>query len=94
MWDRLRSWMERYAARRRRWRADARSLASLEGRNAYYEAQRRAASARAQGQSDEFMHWARVAAEIARIAPEVDLDIHVVRAVVDDELNRPGPGSR
>jgi hypothetical protein len=32
-------------------------------------------------------------AEIARIAPGAEMDIDVVRAVVDDELDRHRPGS-
>ncbi|MER9176600.1 hypothetical protein NKH72_23820 [Mesorhizobium sp. M0955] len=42
----------------------------LDKRTAYYEAQRRAARSRVHGDTREFAHWAKVAAEIARIAPE------------------------
>lgn len=33
----------------------------------------------------EFYHWAKVAAEVARIAPLAEMDIDVVRAVVAEE---------
>lgn len=32
-----------------------------------------------------FYHWAKVAAEVARIAPSAEMDINVVRAVVAEE---------
>jgi hypothetical protein len=32
------------------------------------------------------MHWAKVAAEIARISPAVEMDMTVLRAIVDEEL--------
>lgn len=62
-------WTERRRTIRRRWRADARALVDLDVVNAYYEAQRRAARARIGGDRAEFYHWAKVAAEVARIAP-------------------------
>jgi hypothetical protein len=46
---------------------------------AYYEAQRRAARARASHDGVDFLHWAKVAAEVARISPTV------VRGIVDEE---------
>lgn len=33
----------------------------------------------------ESYHWAKVAAEVARITPVADMDIDVVRAVVAEE---------
>ncbi|TDR29109.1 hypothetical protein DES43_1498 [Aquamicrobium defluvii] len=75
--------------RRRRWRQDALHLLSVEGSNAYYEAQRRATRARLAGDRSEFFHWAKVAAEVARLSPEVEMDIAVLRTVVAEEENRP-----
>lgn len=73
--------MERRRSIRRRWQADARALVAVDTVNAYYEAQRRATRARLR----EFYHWAKVAAEVARIAPLAEMDIDVVRAVVREE---------
>lgn len=84
----VRRWLEKRSAIRRRWRRDAQVLILLDKRTAYYEAQRRAARSRVYGDVREFAHWAKVAAEIARTAPEAEMDIDVVRAVVDDELER------
>lgn len=74
-------WIERRRAIRRRWRADARALIEIDEVNAYYNAQRRAARA-------EFCHWAKVAAEIARIAPLAQMDIDTLRSVVSEEERR------
>lgn len=49
--------------------ADARILVAADEVNAYYEAQCRAAQARVRGDGQEFFHWAKVAAEVARLAP-------------------------
>ena len=58
--------------------------------NAYYEAQRRAAQARVRNDRAAFYHSAKVAAEVARIAPLAGMDIDVVRAVVaEGERHRP-----
>jgi len=89
----VRRWIENRRAIRRRWRRDAQVLILLDKRTAYYEAQRRAARSRVDGDAREFAHWAKVAAEIARTAPGAEMDIDVVRAVVDEELHRLGPGS-
>ena len=70
---------------RRRWQAEARALVASDEVNAYYEAQRRAARARLRDDRAEFHHWAKVAAEVARIAPLAEMDIEVVRAIVRDE---------
>lgn len=53
--------------------------------NAYYEAQRRAARSRAQGNAGEYWHWAKVASEVVRIEPRAEMDFEVVRAIVDQE---------
>lgn len=78
-------WAERRRTMRRRWQADARAVVAADEVNAYYEAQRRAARARLRDDRAEFYHWAKVAAEVARIAPLAEMDIDVVRAVVRDE---------
>jgi hypothetical protein len=65
--------------------AGARALVARDERAAYYEAQRLIARSRARGDAGEAFHWAKVAAEIARIAPGAEMDIDVVRAVVDEQ---------
>lgn len=81
-------WIERRRTIRRRWQADARALVAADEVNAYYEAQRRAARARVRADRAEFYHWAKVAAQVARIAPLAEMDIDIVRAVVGDEERR------
>jgi hypothetical protein len=82
----LNGWIDRRRQIRRRWQDDARRLVAQDTIGAYYEAQRRAARARAQGNKGEFAHWAKTAAEIARIAPNAEMYISVVRSIVDEEL--------
>lgn len=84
----LRHWIERRRQVRRGWQADARRLVWHDEPGAYYEAQRLAARARASGQTGEFIHWAKVAAEVARISPRAKMDLAVVQAIVDDEMRR------
>ena len=86
------AWVERRRAIRRRWREDARHLVRLHGPTAYYEAQRLAARARAI-EDGQFLHWAKVAAEVARIEPSAEMDIDVVKSIVDRELRHRGPHS-
>ena len=81
----LRQWIEHRRAIRRRWRADARRLAATDPVGAYYEAQRRAARSRAQGNAGEYWHWAKVASEVARIDPRAEMDFEVVKAIADQE---------
>jgi hypothetical protein len=81
-------WLERRRAIRRRWKADARVLVCADEAEAYYEAQRRASRARIRGDRAEFYHWAKVAAEVARIAPFAEMDIDVLQALVADEERR------
>ncbi|MFC5506959.1 hypothetical protein [Bosea massiliensis] len=57
---------------------------------AYYAAQRLAARARADGLSGEFLHWTKVAAEVARISPRANMNLASVQAIVDEELRRKG----
>jgi hypothetical protein len=84
------SWIERRRTIRRRWQADARALVSADEVNAYFEAQRRSARARGAGDRAGYYHWAKVAAEIARIAPFAEMDIDVVRAVFAEEERHRG----
>lgn len=76
-----------------RWQQEARALVARDERAAYYEAQRLVAKSRARGDAGEAFQWAKVAAEIARIAPGAEMDAAVVRSVVDDELDRLRPAS-
>jgi len=86
------NWIKQYLERRRqnrdRLRADARALASSDPVNAYYDAQRMAARCRHAGEVDEFMHWSRVAAEVARIEPRAAMDFKTVQAISDREEAR------
>lgn len=84
----IRRWIAQRRSIRRRWQADARTLVAANETGAYYEAQRRAAHARVRGDKAAFYHWAKIAAEIARIAPLAEMDIGVVRAVVAEEESR------
>ena len=63
---------------------DARNLLSGNPQTAYYDAQRLAARARFSGDTRGFLHWAAVAAEVARISDN-PMDIKVVQAIVDEE---------
>ncbi|MHA7883843.1 hypothetical protein [Nitratireductor rhodophyticola] len=49
-----------------------------------------ATRARVRGNRAEFYHWAMVAAEIARISPQAEMDIEMVTAVVAEEERRSG----
>lgn len=82
------TWLEGRRSIRRRWQADAHALAAADAHNAYDEAQRHAARARLRNDRAAFYHWAKVAAEVARIAPLAGMDIDVVRAVVAEEERR------
>lgn len=83
------SWIKKHLEKRRqlqdRFKADAQKLAAADSLNAYYNAQRLAARCRHAGEGDEFMHWSRVAAEIARIEPRAEMDFAKVRAIDDRE---------
>jgi len=41
-----------------------------------------------QGDAGEFYHWAKVAAEVGRIALQAAVDIDAVRAIVAEEERR------
>jgi hypothetical protein len=81
----LQQWLKHRREIRQRWQADARVLVEQDEVGAYYEAQRRAARARTSGQAGEFLHWAKVAAEVARISPHAEMDLATVQAIVDAE---------
>jgi hypothetical protein len=83
-------WVEQRRAIRRRWQADARAIVIADEVNAYYEAQRRAARARVRGDRAEFFHWAKVAAEVARLTPRAEMDVDVVQAIAAGEERRQG----
>lgn len=55
---------------------------------AYYEAQRRAATARTRGDAAAFWHWSKTAAEIVRICPAAKMDLDTLKSVVDRELDK------
>lgn len=77
-------WIERRRSLRRMAQADARELLSRNPSTAYYDAQRLAARARFQSDAAAFTHWARVAAEVAKISDN-PMDADVVSRIVDEE---------
>ncbi len=88
MFTLIHQWVQRRRAIRRRWQSDARELVVIDEVNAYYEAQRRAARARHRGDRGEFYHWAKVAAEVARISPLAEMDLDLVLQIADEEEAR------
>ena len=84
----FRRWAEARRRLRRRWQDDARRLLAAEETEAYYEAQRRATRARLRGDRSELYHWAKVAAETARLSPQVQMDLGTLQQVVADEESR------
>lgn len=84
----LRDWIEGRRRIRRRWQSDARMLVADHPRTAYYEAHRRAADARNRHDAKSFLHWSKVAAEVARICPSAEMDLETVKRVVDRELDK------
>ena len=87
MLDMLRRWIERRRIRRR-WQADARRLVQMDERCGYYAAHWLAARARANGVTGEFVHWTKVAADVARISSRAEMDLATVQAIADEELQR------
>ena len=81
-------WLDRRREIRRRWQSDARMLVADQPRTAYFEAQRRAATARTRGDTAGFWHWSKVAAEVARICPIAEMDLETLKSVVDRELDK------
>lgn len=71
----IRRLIEKWRESRVRWKADARRLIAIEPRTAFHAAQVEIARARHFGNLSEAWHWAKVAAEVARICPEADLDV-------------------
>jgi hypothetical protein len=88
----LRHWIERCRAIRRLWQQDARELISRDERSAYYTAQRLAARARAEGDRANFVHWVKVAAEVARASSVAEMDLSVVDSIVAEELEARSSG--
>lgn len=86
MLDWLANWLRRRRATYGSIQADAKRLIARDQRNAYYEAQRLGARARAQGNAREVIRWARVAAEIARTS-KAEMDYEKVKQAVDEELD-------
>ena len=78
----LRDYFKRWRARRMRWQADARHLIGINKRMAFHLAQIQFARARVAGEWREAWHWTKVAAEIARICPEADLDAERSRQAI------------
>jgi hypothetical protein len=77
-------WLERRRELRRLCRHDARQLVERDPLTAYYDAQRAAARARFAGDGAAFLHWARVAAEVARIS-QAPMNFGTVEAIVEEE---------
>lgn len=88
MFDLFSNWIEKRRHIRQRWQQDARTLIEKHGRQAYYEAQRLAARSRAQGDRSRFWHWAKTASEVARLSPVVEMDMKVVQAIADEEMQK------
>lgn len=89
----LTRWLDKRRHRRLAVAADARRLLNASRQTAYYDAHRLATRARVAGDGAGFMHWARVAAEIARIS-YAPMDANLMRAVVEEEerrARRPSP---
>ncbi len=78
-------WIERRARIRAAWKEDAGMLLEPFGAEAYYTAQRLGARSRFRGDRDGFWHWSKVAAEVARISPEVEMDMAVVERIAEEE---------
>ena len=84
----IRTFVEQRRAARRRWKTDAKELVSADPVEAYYRAQRLAARFRCAGEAQEFWHWSKVAAEVARIEPQAEMDYAKVTAINDREEAR------
>lgn len=81
------TWIERRRQLRRLFQDNARELIERDPVTAYYDAQRAAARARFAGDGRAFLHWAKVAAEVARIS-DVPMDYEIVKHIVDEEEHR------
>jgi hypothetical protein len=87
MFSLFQRWLEKQRELRRLWQTDALELIDRDERQAYYTAQRLAARSRAKGDSQSMLHWAKVAAEVARLSPRAEMDKSVVEAIVEEELS-------
>lgn len=74
-------WFLELRKRRRRFQAAARQLVRDDKARAYFNAQRRAAVARMQGNGPEFTHWVKTALEIARIS-DANMDFRELERVI------------
>ncbi|MCO5146098.1 MAG: hypothetical protein M9895_07950 [Aquamicrobium sp.] len=83
----LTDWIEKRREIRRRWQRDAHAVLQSHGHHAYYEAQRRAARCRTLHDRRGFWHWAKVAAEVARLSPDVEMDLKTVQEIADREVS-------
>ena len=81
------TWIERRRQLRRLFQDNARELIERDPVTAYYDAQRAAARARFAGDGRAFLHWAKVAAEVARIS-DAPMDYEIVKHIVDEEEHR------
>ena len=81
------AWIERRRRLRRLFKDGARELIERDPATAYYDAQRAAARARFAGDGPAFLHWAKVAAEVARIST-APMNYEVVKSIVDEEERR------
>jgi len=84
----LSTWLADRRTKRRRIELCARRLIMENEQKAYYTAQRLAARSRANRDRNEFWHWARVAAEVARTSRVAEMDLNTVQAIADEELAR------
>ncbi|HWV42823.1 hypothetical protein [Pseudorhodoplanes sp.] len=92
MFGQISNWLKRRRALRSRRNEDARLLLARNPHTAYYDAQRLAARARFSGDGKSFLHWASVAAEVAKISDN-PMDMKVVQAIVTEEERRATHGS-
>ena len=87
MFSTISEWFERRRELKRLCRDDARQLIDRDPLTAYYDAQRAAARARFAGDGPAFLHWTRVAVEVARIS-QAPMNYETVEAIVDEEERR------
>lgn len=81
------AWIERRRQLRRLFQDGVRELIERDPATAYYDAQRAAARARFAGDGQAFIHWAKVAAEVARVGA-APMDYKVVKSIVEEEERR------
>lgn len=81
------AWIERRRKIRRLFQDGARELIARDPATAYYDAQRAAARARFAGDGRAFIHWSKVAAEVARVS-NAPMNYEIVKNIVDEEERR------